>query len=269
MEATMSRRSDPRFILALAVLLSAVGLVGCDDEGDPDLTRPGDAAQVQASVEASAGAAALSAPPAGAAGDMVLGMMQTLGGAGLVDSPASCPESFDLGNGITGTCSVSETGVITFTFGGTVELDGAPVTFEGTLVATPAPVQPPVGTRYSLDFDATASGPRGDLTLTGSGTITLDGSGQILEFDFDLTIRLNPAGGSTVTVAVVISDSALELTITGPHGNVVKCRLDPGTLSGTILVNGSPVAQVTIVDGCAEVDYLDASLDDATFCAAS
>ena len=72
----------------------------------------------------------------------------------------TCNPTFNLGDGIAGTCSVSDAGVATLVFSGTRTVDGLATTISGTLTVTLAADQPASGTKFAIALSATASNTR-------------------------------------------------------------------------------------------------------------
>ncbi len=255
--------------VSVAVLVLLAGLTGCDDA-----TTGSSQEDVQTDLQSGGVGASLAAPSADSAGDMIVGMMDQLsspnpavvGGVAAAMLPSSCPETFELENGISGTCSVSEAGVATFTFGGTALIGGDEVEVSGTLVATPAENQPESGSAWTLDFDATATGSRGSATWSAFGTVTLDEADQVVDFSFTFNKTVTPAGGATIAVTVIVSPTQFELIVNGPRGGVVRFLLDRETMTGTVTHNGNPVATIAIVEGCAHIDYVDGAMQDEIVC---
>jgi hypothetical protein len=258
--------------IAVVVLAALAAATGCTSN---DVTQPSNA-DTQTDVNASALAVTMSGPSAAASADLIGAMVGRMGGATAkaklaagttVAPPSSCPPTFDLGNGITGTCSATAQGIGTFTFSGTLVIDGVSVTIEGTLVVTPSVDQPPSGIRYAINFNASATSLRGTATWAATGDVTRDAGGQVTDHNLAMTHTVTPAGGASVVVAVVISPSRFEETVTGPRGNTIRFVLNRETMTGTIRVNGTEVAAVTITGGCAHVDFVNPELTDFTICA--
>src|SRR5262245_6401689 len=128
-ETPMRQKFLRASLLGLAV--AALGLAGCDSATDA-VQQTVSSTQATQTIQSSAPSLAAAAPVADAAGDYLTLIMEKLGGSplpmvakGAVLPPAvTCPETIDLGNGITGTCSASDTGTLTFTFSGSTTIDG-------------------------------------------------------------------------------------------------------------------------------------------------
>ena len=249
---------------------AALGLVGCDSS--PDVTAAG---LDQQELESAALLAAAVGPSAGSAEQMMLGMASYMApptaplAVGASVSLPSHTDTFDLGNGVVGTMEFAATGVYTFTFGGTLVIDGATTTVQGTLVLTPAAAQPQSGSSHLIDFDAVATGPRGSATWNATGTLTRDAEGAVVDYDATMTHTVTPAGGPTSAVLVTLSPASLEVLVTGPRGNTLRFTFDRVTMSGAVQVNSLVVAQVTVSDGCAHVDYVEESRQDVDVCPAA
>jgi hypothetical protein len=272
-------------VLGLAAL---IGISGCDNSSDPVSLTPVDA---QSNVEGSMPAALEAVPSVDAASQLALGVMSRLTAGNGAMSPITtagqqepshvplgpgtvqaaipavyCPPTFDLGNGISGTCTMSESGTITVTFGGTMSLTPQPMSVEGTAVATPAAEQPPAGMRYDLNVNATTSGPNGSATWNLTGFVLVGETGQIADYRLTSSHTVTPSGGASTVVTAVVSPGAVEMVLTGPRGGVVRFLFNRTAWSGTVSVNGLSVAMVTIADGCASIDYLNPTLADRTIC---
>ncbi len=256
--------------LALVALVAA----GCSSTSDPAAPSP---AQVQQGVQSVAPAVTVAAPESGAAGDLVGQLMGQIGstsapmqsGVAAAVAAPTCPATFDLGNGITGTCSVSQSGTVTWTFAGTRTIDGAAVQVQGTLVATPSATQPASGTSWTVTLNATASGPRGNATWSATGTVVLDAQNQVIDYSLTMTHTVTPAGGSPIIVNVVLSPGTIDLTVVGSEGHTYRFSFNRTTMTGSVSVNGNVVANVSVLNGCVTIDYVDPSLTDKTICPAS
>lgn len=264
------RRSALCSLAGVLALTMLAGLTGCTSSSD--VTQPTSPAVVQSEVRAIAPAMSVAGPSSEAAGNLMASLLGQLGtaplrsGAAALPTPPTCPATFDLGNGVTGTCSVSDQGVVTFIFSGTLTIDGAAVSVNGALVATPTATQPATGSSYSLAFNAQAAGQRGTATWTATGTVTLDAAYQVVDYNLTMTHTITPNGGGTAVVTVVLRPGLFELTATGPLGRTLKFVLNQETMTGVIMLNGQVVAQLTITNGCANVDYVDPALTDEQFC---
>ena len=169
-------------LLSLAALVIAVaGSFGCSDT---DLQNAGLDLDQQTDVQSAALAASVAGPSAATAESMINGMISLVqpSATRAVGDP-TCPPTFDLGNGVTGTCMASG-GTATFMFTGTLTVDGAAVTTSGMLMVTATISQPATGATYSIEFSAMASGPRGGMTWLAGGMVTVDDAGNVVNFDF-------------------------------------------------------------------------------------
>jgi hypothetical protein len=258
--------------IAVAVLATLAVTTGCT--GD-DLMRPSDA-ETQADVNAAALAVSMAGPSATASADLVAAMIGRMGSGATVPKltagspmviPTFCPATFDLPAGVSGTCSATGEGAGTFTFSGTLVVDGVTVALQGTMVVSASADQPPSGTRYDVSFNASATSVRGAATWTATGDVTTGAAGEVVDYDLAMTHTVTPSGGSSVAVVIVLSPTRFEETITGPLGNTVRFALDRETMTGTVRINGIEVATVAIHEGCAEVDFVNPALTDFTICA--
>ncbi|NIM63403.1 MAG: hypothetical protein GTN89_12395, partial [Acidobacteria bacterium] len=177
----------------------------------------------------------------------------------------TCPPTFDLGNGITGSCSATGTDA-TFAFGGTLMVDGELVALSGSLSISVAAGQPAVGTTYSIAFDASASGPRGDANWSTSGDVTVDDARNVIDISLVITVTATSAGGFSSTVTAVVDANSFELIVNGPLGGVLRFELDRATMTGRVLLNGLHVADVTIANGCATIRYTLPGMQDRVVC---
>jgi len=250
----------------LIALLALVGVWGCD--GSQNLTDPGYNEQ---EVAQGAQVVALVGPTAVTADQMMVDMfaqvattMAPLTTGESVSLPGSVT-SFDLGNGITGTRVLDATGVYTFTFAGTVDIDGAMITVQGTLVLTPAPNQPQSGVAFLIDYDAVATGSQGTATWSATGSVEVD-AGEVTDYDATMTHSVTATGGASAVATVLVSPTRFELIVTGPFGNTLHFVFDRSSMSGTLGINGREVALITVSAGCTHVDYTDPARQDIDVC---
>ena len=261
-----------RTIASLVALLAGAFLVGCDSGNDID--DPGFNEQ---EVQAAAVVAAFAGPSTESAEQLMLDMVAHIGAPAPMtgdgpEGPISLPSNtagFDLGNGISGTMELTVTGVYTFTFSGTVLVEGSPVTVQGTLVLTPAAAQPESGSAYLIDYDATASGARGSATWSTVGTLERDGAGGVTDYDLTMSHTVTPTGQSPSVVTAMLSPSRFDLILTGPYGNTLRFGFDRVSMSGTVSVNSRLVAMIEVSEGCAHVDWVDESRTDLDVCPAA
>lgn len=279
-----------RRTMAVCALATALALAGCGSSNETIAPSPQDA---QAGVQEAAPAAALAAPEADAATTLASALLDQLtspsagsapendaaprAGVPSLDAGAGesagaavalpqCPTEFDLGNGITGTCAVAEDGTITFQFGGTVDVHGLPTTISGSMTATAVGVTPTGGTVFNISLSASATNANGSASWSVTGQATTDANGSVVDHAFNLSMTVTPAGGSSRVVVVHATPLDLSITRVGPAGHVVKFDLDRATMTGTVQVDGHLVANVTIADGCASIDYVNPALTDETIC---
>ena len=247
------------FLLATLTIISG-GLIGCAQD---NLVNPGLDIGQQTDVQSATQAVTIAAPSAAAAESMIVGLMSLVSPTRAPGDPM-CPAIVDLGNGITGSCSTAA-GEATFTFGGTLMVDGASAVLNGTLAVNLAASQPATGTAYSIVFDATVSGPRGDASWSTIGTVTVD-AGNVIDIDFVMTMMATSASGFSSTVTAIVDMNRFELVVNGPLGGVLRFQLDRNTMTGQVLLNGIPVADVTIVGGCATIQYTLPGVPDRVVC---
>ena len=260
------KRIAPVFIVALVLL------AGCN--GAEDLVQPGPDAEAEVTMGARTGA--LAGPSGDTAGDLIAGMMDliqpsplpmTTGGVSAVLLDPTCPETFELPSGISGTCSMDEAGVMSWLFGGVILVDGDSVEVDGSMTATPSPEQPETGGSYDIEFDATAFGSRGSATWAATGTVLLDDGGEVVDYDLDMTHTITPAGGDTAVVRMNVDPTMLDMRLTGPMGGLLELAMNRETMSGTLSLNGVQVATVSIDNGCATIVSSIPAIPDQTICA--
>jgi hypothetical protein len=178
----------------------------------------------------------------------------------------SCPSSFELPSGLNGSCTPLEGGGVSFVFGGTVQGPYGSVAVDGTLIATPTANQPATGSQWSVDFDATAQGPLGSATWSATGTFTLDDNDDVVNYSVVFTHTRTPEGGAPAIVNVTITPTQYTLIVSGSGGHVVRFDLDRENMTGTVLVDGFLVANITFGEGCAFVNFVNPALEDLTIC---
>ena len=261
-----------RTIASLLVLLAGAFLVSCDSSNDID-----DGGFNEQEVESAAVLAAFAGPSTESAEQMMLDMVAHIGAPAAMsdagpDGPISLPSNtsgFDLGNGISGSMELTVSGVYTFTFSGTVLVEGSPVTVQGTLVLTPAATQPESGSSYLIDYDATAAGARGSATWSTVGTLDRDAAGDVTDYDLTMSHTVTPTGQTPSVVTALLSPSRFDLIVTGPYGNTLRFGFDRVSMSGVVSWNGRHVATVEVSEGCAHVDWVDESRQDVDVCPAA
>ncbi len=232
------------FILAMVLVLPA----GCDSAEELALPAP----DVEAEVTQAACTGALAGPSGDVTGDMIAGMI------GLIETTSqACPESFELANGLSGSCSMDEAGAMIWLFGGVIQVDGDTVTVEGSMTSV----------SNAIDLFATAFGMRGSATWTATGTVLPSDPGDALDYDLTMAHTVTPAGGETAVVRITVDPSMLDMSLTGPLGGAVKITLHRETMTGTLSLNGIQVATITIADGCATIVSGIPAIPDQTVCA--
>lgn len=259
-----------RFSFMMAALVAMLAIPGCDSADDIN-PQPSNA-EIQTDVAAGAGPVTLVGPGSIAAADFVSQMMGLLyeappvPGARLAE--ATCDPDFDLGNGLSGTCSVSPEGVVSFSFEGIVEVDGVSTTISGSLVAGPTDPQPETGSEYSIEYNAMVSSDLGSVTFSMLGWVLLDEEQQVVDFLYNMTQSVTAAGFGTFSVEVLLTPDSFEITLAGPLGNVLHIALNQDTLTGTVEINGNVVATIRISGGCTTINFECPCLGTAIICPA-
>jgi len=248
----MNHHDLKRIALVFAMAIALVLLAGCNVA--EELVQPGPDAEAEVTMGAQTGA--LAGPSGDTAGDMIAGMI------GL-----TCPETFELPNGISGTCSTGEAGVMAWLFGGAILVDGDSVEVDGSMTATLSAEQPETGASYDIDYSASAFGTRGSGSWVSSGAVLFTATGELLDYDLEMIHTITPAGGETAVVHITVDPSILEMSITGPMGGTIGFVLGRETMTGTLSLNGIPVATVSIEDGCATIVSIIPAIPDKTICA--
>jgi hypothetical protein len=246
-----------RFSFMITALVALLAIPGCSDP-DPIDPQPSNA-EIQTDVSAGAGPITLAGPGSVAAADFVSQMMGLLyeappvPGARLAE--AACDPDFDLGNGLTGTCEVSPEGVVSFSFSGTVDVDGVSTTISGSLVAGPTDPQPETGSEYNIEYIAEVSSSLGSVSFSMLGWVLLDEEQQVVDFLYNMTQSVTAAGFGTFSVEVLLSLTRFEISLAGPLGNVLFIELNRDTLTGTVEINGYLVAVLMIDGPCTTIDF--------------
>jgi len=270
----MKHQNQKRFVPVFAMAIALVIMAGCSDA--EDLVQPGPNAEAEVTMGAKAGT--LAGPSGDTAGDMIAGMMDliqpaplrmTAGEVSAVLLDPTCPETFELPSGISGTCSMNEAGVMTWLFGGAILVDGDSVEVDGTMTATPSAEQPEIGASYDIDYNASALGTRGSATWVATGTVLLDDAGEVIDYDLDMTHTITPAGGETAVVRIVVDPTTMDLSLTGPLGGVLGLELNRETMSGSLTLNGIQVATISIEGGCANIVSSVPAIPDQTICSSA
>ncbi len=264
-----------RRMVPSGLILAAAGAVilfsGCG--GANDLVQGGTISENEMVLGAQTGG--MAGPSGDTAGEMITGMAGLIqpgvapmvgGNVSAAISAPTCDPTFDLGNGITGTCSVDAQGVFTYSFSGVVDVDGDSVAVDGTMTATPSASQPTTGSSYDITYDATASGSRGTATWSATGTVLLDDLGVVTDYTLNMTHTITPAGGSTVVVTMTVTPGVLNMTFTGPMGGTMTLSLDRDTMSGSLSMNGIQVATLTIANGCVNINSTVPGVPDQQVC---
>jgi hypothetical protein len=247
------------------VLLAVVTLWGCNDSDDivnPDF----DPADVQAGAEA----AGLVGPTAEMTEQIITGLMQgAFGAAAPMTAGGVIPThetSVYLENGVEATCEVDAMGGLVCQFFGTVSVDGYEVSVSGSLSAGESASQPASGTRYDVDFDATATSALANAVWSTLGTVEVDEQGEPVDYSFNMSHTVTPTGGSSVVVTAVASPSQFELVVTGPMGGTVRMNMDRVSMTGSVYVNGYQVATFAVDAGCTDIDFTSEEHQDVTIC---
>jgi hypothetical protein len=251
----------------LIVLLAVVGLWGCSDSDDivtPDFD-PQD-------VQAGAQAAALVGPTSELTQEIVMGLMQgALGAVAPMTSDTIGPThetSVYLENGVEATCVLDGMGGVSCEFGGMVSVDGYDVSVTGgSMSVSLSDSQPPTGAAYDVQFGATASNATlGSSVWSTAGSVQVDELGEPVDYDFEMSHTVTPAGGSPMSVTVVVSPTQFELVATGPMGGTVRFALNRLSMTGTVYVNGYQVATIAVEGSCTAIDFTSEEHQDVEVC---
>lgn len=162
----------------------------------------------------------------------------------------SCPASFDLGDGVTGSCSVDQEGPISH------------ITASGGGVIRPSDwwirVSDVQGDSFRIFADryrsATTWGAYGEANMGIQGTVRADDSGNVLGFDVELFSNGHPWLASNDV-----------LTLAGAGGLLATIQRSSG--AGTIrnaMINS--FASISVVGGCTTIDFADPTIDDRNYC---
>lgn len=163
----------------------------------------------------------------------------------------SCPETFDLGNGLSGTCWYNSQGPIVNVNGS----DGAPIEVSWWIYVFPVDQNGSSavwGGEWGESATTWAGG--GSSTLWLDGRIHTDGKGNVTGYDLYL--------GDNGKFWWQLTPS--ELRAWKPRALDIQIDRRAGT--GTILKNGALAAHVTIQGGCTTVDFVDPALEDENGC---
>lgn len=235
-----------RFHYAGVLLLVGLFSVGCNSVDD--VTAPNAADTTAAFVDSAAMRVSREAPA-------------LLHGTSVVSQVWSqaltCPESFDLGNGITGNCDVYSDNDTIPEYGGdsywwmptnaTLPSGSATVQVHFDLaVYRLDPAQHPSEYRCVVN-DGRTSWTGGSLTWWASGVAS----------DSSLELR-------TITGTWQSNASALILPPAGPVA--VRAQIDRSTGTGTVTSSGAVVATIAVDGGCVSVDFADPQKEDLSSC---
>ena len=237
----------------LFTLTAMLALAGCSSSDD--MTSPAPAGgQANLAVEVSAAKVAAAAPAADLGGDVAAAIVLQSGIA-----LGQCDPTFDLGNGITGTCSEAPEGTFNFTFSGTTNLNGQNATVNGTMVAIAG------ANSTTIDLDATATSAGGSATIAVTGTVAPGSGGGLGAVSLTTTITVERTGQSAVNATIVLTPTGLSLSASN-GGILVGISLNRATMTGTASVGGVVIANLSIVNGCAVLDFIDTATEDRTVC---
>ena len=248
------------------VLLAVVGLWGCSDSDDivnPDF----DPQDVQVGAEA----ASLAGPTAEMTQEIIMGLMQgALGAVAPMTTGNVIPThetSVYLDNGVEATCVIDAQGGVTCEFGGVVSVDGYSFEVGGSMSAGLSGSQPTSGAAYEVSFEATAEClALGVSTWTTEGSVQVDAAGEPVDYDFEMSHRVTPVGGSQMIVTVSVSPTQLELVATGPMGGTVRFNLNRQSMTGSVYVNGYHVATIVVDGTCTVIDFTSEEHQDVNVC---
>lgn len=256
-------------LTAAAAVCLVISLSGCDSADE--ITLPSDAI-LQDDIQTGTDAAAQAGPAAFATGDMIFGMMDLVAPAlpathgGLAPAVEDCSGPFELESGVSGSCSETN-GVTTFTFSGTVDVDGHEVSVSGTMTATESQYDAETGNvTYAIDYSVSASGPNGSASWNAAGVVTVNAEEGVVDYDVTMTHTVTTTGGDTVTVTTTVSPTSFVMVLTGPRGGVVRFVMNIETGEGMASWNGINVAEVSFVEGCINIDYLNPEIEDQLIC---
>lgn len=264
----MTNRIRSLSVLA-AVAAFALLVGGCESDTLTDTTDQ----QALASLEESAPIALEGLPASGAVETLTEELLGQLGSAGTLSSgPAaagprtpSCETTFDLGNGISGTCAVSQSGTVTLTFTGTRTIDGVATTIDGILTVTEASDQPTTGTKYTIALSATATSSRGVAAwyVTGYAVVA---EGEMIDFALTLSLTVTPTGGTPRTITISLTPVMKTVFFQTTSGLNVSYILNRSTMTGVVSVQGRQVATVVFSGDCVTIRFVDPGLDERTIC---
>lgn len=244
---TMRKNLSTPFLFALAAVLTLAGCSSSDQMTDPG------SGQAATAVEVSAARAAAGAPSADLGGDLAANIA-IQSGIGL----GSCPATFDLGNGISGTCAESPEGTFNFAFSGTTVVKGQSATVSGTMVAVAG------ASNVTIDLDATTSSATGNATISANGTVT-PGPGGLSAVSLTVEVTVSKTGQAAVSGTFVVTPTGMSISANN-GGVLVGVAMNRETMTGTASIGGVVVAAIAIQNGCAIVDFVDPTVEDRTIC---
>jgi hypothetical protein len=279
----MTNRSRSTWALAGLAGLALV-VSGCGSEGLTEVSDP----QVQVAVQESAQVALNALYMADGAYSLIGRLLGEVGTSAALSSaqPAvaalptlACDASFDLGNGVTGECTLTDRtddaddliDTATLSFHGTMEVDGLPTSINsstdgGSLVVTLPVDQPTSGTRCAVTFAALASNTRWTANWSFNHTADVEDIALLADLSPTLSLIITPAGGSSAAATTTLSPALRTVSYQTRSGLNVSYVVDAATWLGYVTVNGPNVATVTIENGCATFNYDSPSLVDETIC---
>jgi hypothetical protein len=255
----------------------ALALCGCTSN---EFTTPNNQ-QSRAAVQQSAPVVLNALPMADPAYSLVGGLLDQIVAPAAMSSGRSllaaavpgCEPAFDLGNGITGTCALSNSisdpdnliDTATLTFEGTQQIDGLATTVEGTLTAQVPAEQPTSGTKYVVTFGAAVANTRWSASWTFSHSTIVTATSPLTDLAPLLTMDIIPTTGSH-GVATLSVTSAFKTFFVQTAGLNVSYLLGLSGASGSVSVQGREFATLSFTSECVTIHYVDASLADETIC---
>lgn len=244
----MRKNFSASVLFALTAMVALAGCGSSDSVTDPTL------GQAATAVEVSAARAAAGAPVADLGGDLAAGLV-IHSGVGL----GTCQADFDLGNGITGTCTESPEGTFNFAFSGTASFSGRSATVNGTMVATSG------AAGLAIDLDATATWATGSATISANGTITPGSGDGPSAVSLTAQVTVDQAGQAPVTATFLLTPTEMSFSASN-GGLIVTLSFNRETMTGTASIAGVVIANISVLDGCAVLDFVDPITQDRTVC---
>ncbi|MGE5199182.1 MAG: hypothetical protein ACM3H9_06050 [Rhodospirillaceae bacterium] len=230
---------------ALALLTTLTGCLGPDSvappTGNAGPTGPG-AVPGPGSTAAQVAAQVRYAPVAVELIDKVVQIWQAV---------RECPATFDLGNGVSGTCDNSYGDYFWVVVSGS---DGGPLSIDLKLYFYPGQ---PDGSWLVGDDGwgvSNVAWPGGSSPLYLRGYLFTDGSGNFTGFNFE-TVGVNQGGWGAVP-----GELRQELL------NGFRTRIDLHSGTGTLSTADALVASLSLRGGCTTVDFVDPEMDDLSDC---